>query len=467
VGKPDPHLTPVAGLEAVRETDRVLGVTRALDAHVGSLKTRNRGLSGGEAVMAMVRAQLAGEDFMVGLDRRRTDVAGELLEDVATPASTTWRSIAARFTPEAFTGIEEAIAQVNGEVLARVPASRGLSLLKCVTLDGDATDIEVYGHSKEKAAHSYTGARILRGHFVSWAELGAPVAAELMGGVEDPRSNCVDLLERAVGNLPEGVGEIRTRYDAGYFADKLARACIRLNVRFAIGAKRTAPLMAQASRTAEREWLPAIGMADTEVAVVDYLPASWPEDANITCIARRTRIPVDQIPTGRARKRRTIPKDQLTLALGGGIDYVYGYSFILTDLTTSDPEDCEDTDRGQTIAEVEYWYRHRTDIEALNKDAKYGAALRHMPSATHTVNTVWMWCALLACALSSWTQEITHLDHHNGRGRRTLARFCRDLIRIPARITQGGRTLTLRPPPHHHGLLAYVLASLKAMPART
>ena len=114
-------------------------------------------------------------------------------------------------------------------------------------------------------------------------------------------------------------------------------------------------------------------MDDTEVAVIDYLPGSWPKDASIVCIARRTRIPVDRIPTGRARKRRTIPKDQLALALEGRIDEVYGYSFILTNLDVSDEE---------KLANVQQWYRHRTDIEELNRNAKHGTALRHLPPRT-------------------------------------------------------------------------------------
>jgi hypothetical protein len=32
----------------------------------------------------------------------------------------------------------------------------------------------------------------------------------------------------------------------------------------------------------------------------------------------------------RARRRSTIPKDQLVLALEGRLDYLYGYSFVLT-----------------------------------------------------------------------------------------------------------------------------------------
>ena len=46
VGVPDERLTPAAGIEAVREADRVLGITAALDAWIGPVKERNRGLSG-------------------------------------------------------------------------------------------------------------------------------------------------------------------------------------------------------------------------------------------------------------------------------------------------------------------------------------------------------------------------------------------------------------------------------------
>ena len=91
-------------------------------------------------------------------------------------------------------------------------------------------------------------------------------------------------------------------------------------------------------------------------------------------LARRTRIPVELMPIDpRARKLRTIDKAQQALALEGKLDYVYGYSFILTNLDVSTPAN---------LVEVEHWYRPRTDIEALNKDAKHAAALRHYRRAT-------------------------------------------------------------------------------------
>ena len=46
-----------------------------------------------------------------------------------------------------------------------------------------------------------------------------------------------------------------------------------------------------------------------------------------------------------------------------------------------------------------------------------------MPSGDLAVNTVWMWAALPATALSAWLQEVSGIDRGNGRGRRTIARL--------------------------------------------
>lgn len=455
VGTPDRRLTPSAGVEAVREADRVLGLTGALDRHIGSVKQRARGLSAGQLVVAMASCQLTGGDHLVSLDRRRADVAGQQLEPVPTPASTTAAGIAKRFIAVHLRGIETAVGQVNTTMVALVGQVRRSALLKVATIDGDTTDVEVYGRTKQQAQYSHSGQRNLRPHIGFWAEAGVPLAAELMPGADDPRSNCVDLLDRSIAALPAGVQQIRCRWDAGYFAGQLAHACVQRGVQFAIGVKRTRPVIAAAATVPEHQWVPAIGMDDTEIAVTPYLPGAWPgPEHGVVCIARRTRISAERIPTERARKRRTIPKDQLALALDGRLDHVYGYSFILTNLPV-------DTD--EQLAELEWWYRHRTDIEALNKDAKLGAALRHLPSADHRVNSVWMWAALLACAISAWIQEITGTDRRNGRGRRTVPRLRRELINVPARLTHRAGTIMLRLPPGPQ-LLATVLPRLQQLP---
>lgn len=454
MGVADARLTPCAGVEAVREADRVLGLTAVLDAHIGPVKQRQRGLTGGQLLTTVASCQLTGGDHLVSLDGRRADTAGQELEPVPTPPSTTAAGIARRFAPARLRGIEHAIGEINTRMVALTPQVRRSALLKVATIDGDTTDVEVYGRLKENAAYNHTGRRNLRPHIGFWAEAGVPLAGELMPGADDPRGNCVDILDRSISALPKGVGKIRCRWDAGYFAGKLAHACVKRGIEFAIGAKRTAPVIRAAQQIPEHAWTPATGMEDTEVAVINYLPGSWPKEG-VVCVARRTRIPVERIPSERARKRRTIPKGQLELALQGKLEAVFGYSFILTNLDVSDAE---------KLAEAEWWYRHRTDIEALNKDAKFGAALRHLPSGNHAVNSVWLWGALLACAISARIQEITGIDRGNGRGRRTVARLRRELINVPGRLTRRADTTYLRLPPGPQ-LLATVLPRLQQLPS--
>ena len=109
----------------------------------------------------------------------------------------------------------------------------------------------------------------LRPHLRLWAEAGVPLAGELMGGTEDPRASCVAMLDRAIAALPAGVERVRCRWDAGYFVAELVTACLGRGVEFAIGAKRTAPVMSAAAGVPEPAWVPAVGMESSELAVVD------------------------------------------------------------------------------------------------------------------------------------------------------------------------------------------------------
>ena len=105
-------------------------------------------------------------------------------------------------------------------------------------------------------------------------------------------------------------------------------------------------------------------------------------------------------PDPRARRLRTLHPDQRALPLDelAELDAVYGYSFILTNL---------DVTSGEQAAAVEHWYRHRTQIENLFRNAKHGAALRHLPSGHPEVNRAWMWGALIAASLTGWLHQLT------------------------------------------------------------
>src|SRR5512142_1435912 len=124
IGAPDASLTPVSGVVAVTEMIGRVGVIGALDDAIGAIKQRDRGLSGGEFLVALAQAQMLGAQFWTGLDHRRADTAGEALSAVATPASTTGVELAARFGPAQVAGIEEGIGEITCRVVGLLPAAR-------------------------------------------------------------------------------------------------------------------------------------------------------------------------------------------------------------------------------------------------------------------------------------------------------------------------------------------------------
>ena len=456
MGASDPTLTPVAGMVAVTELVDRLGMVTALDGQVGRIKQRARGLSAGEFLVGLATAQMAGEDYLVGLDRRRADTAGTVLGPVPVAPSTTAATLARRFGPEQWRAVETGIAEVAGRAIALVGDSRRRELLRSPTLDLDATEVEVYGSRKQGVAYNYKGQRAGRPHLGTWAESGLVLACDLLPGDVDPRAGVVALFRRALAGLQAaapGHGRVRVRADTGYFTKDLAEAVVTAGCDFAIGAIRNPATWRAAAGIAEETWTDAEGMPGAQVAVCDYAPGGWPPGTR--CLVRRVRHDAATISADpRARRRRTIPAEQLTLALGGQVDHVWAYSFIVTNLDITTPDKAR---------QVEAWYRHRTDIEDRIRDAKHGAALRHLPSGNTDVNTAWMWGALLAVNLSAWLHELGGLDTGDGHGRSHLGRLRRDLVCVPGRVIRHARRTVLRLPPGHT-VLAQVLARLRALP---
>jgi hypothetical protein len=466
IGASDPSLTSVSGMVVVTELVGRLGMVKLLDAAIGPIKARDRGLSGGQLLVGMAAAHLAGEDFLVGLDRQRADVAGQQLAPVPGLSSTTAAGLARKFTDGQWRAVETGLGDIHTAMLAALAPARAAALCGQVTIDLDTTDVEVYGRQKRGVAFNHQGQRCGRPHVATWAETATVLAAELMAGNEDPRGHAARLLGRALAGLPAAAraGRIRLRADAGYFAGQLARAAMVAGVEFAIGAKRIAPLWRILDGLREADWTDAIDMHGAQVAVADYCPDWWPAATRL--LIRRVRLAPEQISADpRARRRRTLHPDQRALPITelADTDTIYGYSFIVTNLAVSTGE--------QAIA-AEHWYRHRTAIENVFKDAKLGAALRHLPSGYVEVNTAWMWGALLAASIAGWLHQLTGILGPAGRllghgvrgGQAMIATLRHQLIRVPARLVRHAGALDLRLPPGYH-LLNKVLARLRTLPA--
>jgi hypothetical protein len=467
IGAPDPSLTRYSGMVAVTELVDRLNMIKLLDAAIGPIKERDRGFTGAQLLVGMACAQLAGEEFLVGLDRFRADAAGQVLSAVPGLCSTTAAGLARRFSEGQWRATETGIGDVAAAALELMAPERAVALCQTVTIDLDTTDVEVYGRKKRGVAYNHQGQRVGRPHVATWAETATVLAADLMSGREDPRPHAADLLNRALATLPTAArgGRIRLRADAGYFAGELARAALFAQVEFAIGAKRIGPLWRILDGVADDGWTDAIDMTGAQVAVAAYCPDWWPAATRL--LIRRVALDVDagQVSAdSRSRRRRTLHPDQRALPLNelAGAEAVYGYSFLMTNLDVSTLE---------KAATVEHWYRHRTQVENIFRDAKLGAGLRHLPSGYPEINTAWMWAALLAASIAGWLHQLTAttgpqsrlLGHGVRGGQAMIATLRHRLLRVPARLIRHARGLELRLPPDHE-LLDEVLARIRTLP---
>jgi hypothetical protein len=310
IGAPDASLTRFSGAIAVTELVDRLAMIKLLDAAIGPIKSRDRGFSGGQLLVGIAAAQLAGEDFLVGLDRQRADEAGQVLAVVPGLASTTAAGLARKFTDGQWHAVETGLADVAAAALRAlgvVAPARAAALCETVTIDLDTTDVEVYGRKKRGVAFNHQGQRVGRPHVATWAETATVLAADLMSGRDDPRPHAPELLRRALAALPAAArgGRIRLRADAGYFAGELARTALFAEVEFAIGARRIAPLWRILDGVAETDWTDAIDMTNAQVAIAEYCPDWWPgrspptrgPDVDAPCTPTSERCPSTSWPT--------------------------------------------------------------------------------------------------------------------------------------------------------------------------
>jgi Transposase DDE domain group 1 len=438
----DPSLTPFGGSavvgELVRRLELIPELDRAIETapKVGGLrpvKQRARGCSPGQLLVAVAESQLCGGDSMLDLERLRADEAGAELRAVAeVPAASTACQLARRYRRSHLRAAERAFAaranSMDGQ-LGRTPDGP-------VTLDFDSTGVEVYGRNKPGAGVNYQGQLAYQPLLCSWAQRGRLLATELLAGNdstrgEEPRQ----MLKRALDYLPDGHGPVAARFDSGFYHCDLLADCRQQGMRFSISVPRSTAMWSALERIEQDAWRPADALRDAEVAETTYTPAGWPHEP-LRLIVRRVAHQADALSDDpRARRKRTIPREQLDLGLVGEADVVYGYSFILTDLD------------GPAVA-VEHHHRDRAQIEERIKDAKLGLSLRRLPLSDLDANRVWLACSALALNLLALLNDLMFGPEPAGHlPRRRQAKFVRRmLLCVPARVIHHARQIILRLP---------------------
>lgn len=438
----DETLTAFGGSAVVGELVRRLELIPALDRAIetaprvgglGPVKQRARGCSPGQLLVTVAESMLCGGDLMLDLERLRADGAGGELRAVAeVPAASTACQLARRYRRTHLRAAEETFAAcANGMdvQLGRRPDGP-------VALDFDSTGVEVYGRNKPGAGVNYQGQLAYQPLVASWAQRGRLLATELLAGNdstrgEEPRQ----LLRRALGYLPEGHGQVAARFDSGFYRTDLLADCRARGVRFSISVPRSSAMWSALERIDADAWQPADGLKDAEVGETTYTPTGWKHEP-LRLIVRRVAHQADALSDDpRARRKRTIPREQLDLGLAGEADVVYGYSFILTDLDGP-------------AAQVEHHHRDRAQIEERIKDAKLGVSLRRLPLSDLDANRVWLHCSALALNLLALLNDLMFGPEPPGHlPRRRQAKFVRRmLLCVPARVIHHARQIILRLP---------------------
>jgi hypothetical protein len=466
----DASLTPYAGLAVSGELCRGLRLVALVDAElaavgrVAPVKQRRRGLSPGAVVVAIAEAQLVGAECFDDIEDVRADRAGAKLRAVAqTPSAPTARQLACQFKPSHIRAVERAAARCGNQLDARLGRDAG----EDVTLDLDATESKVYGRKKRGTGRSRQGHLAYNSYVVTWAQRGRGLTSELKGG-NQARIKAVEsdrMLGRAERLLPAEHGQITVRGDSGFYAVELMMSLRKRGMRFTLSATRTSLMWAKLTEITEDGWEDAIEMRGAQVAELLFTPEGWKHE-QLRLIVRRVPVTAAEIQatSPRARRRKTIPPDQLQMVLDGELSSTYAYSFIVTDIPQEE----------MTAVEVEHFHRHRAQIEERFKDLKLGQALRHLPSGNLAANRLWLACALLALNITVWVCDISPAAGASGHAtdpdtplRRHAKALRRILFCVPGRIVRTARRIIVRLPdgfPHfeqfnatYHAALALAL----------
>jgi DDE family transposase len=444
----DPSLTPYAGLAISGELLRGLRLVELVDAElaaadrVAPVKQRRRGLSAGGLVVALAESQLVGGECFDDVEALRADAAGAALRAVAeTPSAPTARQLAYRFRPGHIRAIERAQARA-GEALDR---RLGREASEDVTFDLDATESVVYGRRKRGTGRSRSGQLAYNSYVVTWAQRGRALTSDLRGG-NQARVKAADslrMLGRAERLLPREHGQITVRGDSGFYAAELMTGLRKRRMRFTLSATRTSTMWAKLAAIDDGAWEHAIDMRGAQIAELAFTPEGWQHEP-LRLIVRRVPVTAAELLAGspKARRRKTIPPEQLQMVLDGQLDSTFAYSFIVADIPAAE----------KTAVEVEHFHRQRAQIEERFKDAKLGQALRHLPSGKLAANRLWLCCALLALNICAWVCDISPAagasdsapdDTPLRRHAKTLRHlfFC-----VPGRLVRSARRIIVRLP---------------------
>jgi len=239
------------------------------------------------------------------------------------------------------------------------------------------------------------------------SETGEVVHARLRGGPAPAAQGAARFISETVSRVRSAghVGELTLRADAGFYAEKVVKACRTRKVRFSITVPLHRSLASRIAGLPEEAWQP-IGYVFPGAAVAEIPYTLFEGKESFRLIVRR-------VPPS--------PGSQLALFAA------YSYHAFLTDR------------EGDTLA-LEADHRRHAEIENVIRDLKYGVGLNHLPSGKFGANAGWLALQVLAHNLGRW------VGRWAGAPRTTTKTLRTRFLSLPGRITRSARRSLLALP---------------------
>lgn len=293
-----------------------------------------------------------------------------------------------------------------------------------LTIDLDSTICETFGLKKAGGSRfTYTHVRGYHPLLAVLSSTGEVVHAQLRGGPAHTAQGVARFIAQTHARLRGAghTGELTLRADAGFYSEKVVRACRTKKVRFSIGLPLHKSLAARIAALPETVWQP-IGYVFPGAAVAELPYTAFGKHG----------VPVRLIV------RRVPPSPGSQLALFAAYAY---HAFIC------------DRD-GDTLA-LEADHRRHAEIENVIRDLKYGVGLNHLPSGVFGANAAWLALQVMAHNLGRWVGQLA------GTPRTTTKTLRTRFWALPGRITRSARRWRLALPTHWPWQEAFTCALLR------
>jgi hypothetical protein len=424
VGTTSRAITAYGGAELLRETMRVVGLEEAVTEHV-HLKTRARGLSEAQFVVATAESIALGARCLDDLVTARGDVAQELLRGFAVPAPQTAGTWLRRFSLGHVRQLDKALTQVQRNAFLAAGVTE-------VTLDFDSTYVFSRSKRRQGADRTYKKGYALHPLLCFDAASGAAVHARLRRGKAGASTGMKTFLTETLRRVPTGIA-VRARFDSGFYGGPMLEQLERAGVTYLCGVPLNPNIVGACRNIPDEGWEPCLDKDRGEVAEFGY-----------------------RLRDGRRFRRyivKRIPIDvgeQPTLDSGGYHHWV---------LVTNDHQ--------RSATELESEHRHKAQVEGGMRELKANFGLHALRKHDFMANWAWLLLVCIGHNLCCWLQQLGGLAAGRDNGDLRAKRLRYRYLVVPAMVVRTARRLTIKLPDAYPHLARFLktLDRLRALPA--